>query len=397
MASLRQFLHHDAAPGVILIVAAALAMALDNSPLAWLYDGLLGVPVAVSIGDLAIDKPLLLWINDGLMAVFFFLVGLEIKREVLTGQLSSLDQATLPALAAVGGMAVPALVYLGIASGDPAALQGWAIPAATDIAFALGVLSLLGNRVPMSLKVFLLAIAIIDDLGAILIIAFFYTENLSLYSLGISAAAAAVLFMLNRLGVRRFTPYLLVGIVLWVMVLKSGVHATLAGVLIALALPLRLPDGKGTSPRFHEIEHALHPWVYFFVMPVFAFANSGIPLAGFEAGDILQPIPLGIALGLFIGKQVGVMAFCFAAVKTGLCKLPENATWLHVYGVALLTGIGFTMSLFIGGLAFSGAEQAGLVRIGVLGGSILSATLGYTVLRVASGRIGAASPAPSAA
>ncbi|MEQ8665092.1 MAG: Na+/H+ antiporter NhaA [Rhodospirillales bacterium] len=386
MTGIRQLLHHEAAPGIFLILAAVLAMILDNSPLSWLYDGLLSVPVSVSVGDLAIDKPLLLWINDGLMAIFFFLVGLEIKREVLTGRLSSVDQASLPALAAIGGMAVPALVYIGLNAGDATAIQGWAIPAATDIAFALGILSLLGNRVPASLKVFLLAIAIIDDLGAILIIAFFYTEDLSLYALGVSAAAAAVLFALNRFGVRSLTPYLLVGLVLWVMVLKSGVHATLAGVLVALTLPLRPPHGDTRPTKFHDIEHALHPWVYFFVMPVFAFANSGIPLAGFQFSDLFQPIPMGIALGLFVGKQIGVMGFCFAAVKSGLCKLPEGANWMHVYGVAILTGIGFTMSLFIGGLAFSDPEHAGLVRIGVLGGSFLSAVLGFSVLRYASTR-----------
>jgi len=384
--SLKKLLHHDAAPGVILILAATLAMILDNSPLDWLYDGLLSTPVAVSIGELAIDKPLLLWINDGLMAIFFFLVGLEIKREVLTGQLSSMDQAALPALAAVGGMMAPALVFLAVVSGDPNATSGWAIPAATDIAFALGVLSLLGNRVPVSLKVFLLAIAIIDDLGAILIIAFFYTEDLSLYALGISGIAAVILIGLNRFGVRSLSPYVLVGIVLWVMVLKSGVHATLAGVLVALALPLRPAHGEDTYSEFHEIEHSLHPWVYFFVMPLFAFANSGIPLAGVGIGDLFEPIPLGIALGLFLGKQIGVMTFCFIGVKIGIGKLPKGASWLQIYGIALLTGIGFTMSLFIGGLAFDGPEQAAQVRIGVLGGPILSAVHGYLVLRYASGQ-----------
>ncbi|WNK00624.1 Na+/H+ antiporter NhaA [Thalassospiraceae bacterium LMO-JJ14] len=384
--SLNQLLHHEAAPGVLLVIAAALAMAMENSPLAWLYDSLLGLPVVVGVGGLVIDKPLLLWINDGLMAVFFFMVGLEIKREVLTGRLSSFDQASLPALAAIGGMAAPALIYLAITSGDAAAASGWAIPSATDIAFALGVLSLLGNRVPVSLKVFLLAIAIIDDLGAILIIAFFYTEDLSLYALTVSLGAASILVLFNRLGIRALTPYLLVGIVLWVMVLKSGVHATLAGVLIALTLPLRPTANDPRPTRYHDIEHALHPWVAFLVMPVFAFANSGIPLAGFQPGDLLQPVPLGIALGLFVGKQIGVMGFCFAAVRLRLCALPEDATWLHIYGISLLTGIGFTMSLFIGGLAFAEPALAAQVRFGVLGGSCLSAVLGYTVLRLASRR-----------
>ena len=398
MSHLRKLLHHDAAPGFLLIFAAVLAMVLENSPLNWLYDALLELPVAVSIGGLAIDKPLLLWINDGLMAVFFFLVGLEIKREVLTGRLSSFEQASLPALAAVGGMVAPALVYLGINWENDAAVQGWAIPSATDIAFALGVLSLLSDRVPVSLKVFLLAIAIIDDLGAILIIAFFYTDDLSLYALAVSAVAAAILIGFNRLGVRALTPYLLVGLVLWVMVLKSGVHATLAGVMVALTLPLRPAHDDPRPTKYHEIEHALHPWVAFFVMPVFAFANSGIPLAGVGLDALMQPVPLGIAMGLFLGKQIGVMAFCFAAVRSGLCKLPEGANWLHVYGVALLTGIGFTMSLFIGGLAFAGPEEAAQVRIGVLSGSILSAALGYVVLRyfAQSDRAAVEAPSPTA-
>ncbi len=386
MSKLRTLFQHDAAPGMLLIIAAITALVLDNSPLHWLYDSLLDLPVVVSIGSLAIDKPLLLWINDGLMAVFFFLVGLEIKREVLTGGLSTREQAMLPALAAVGGMAMPALVYLAITAGDASAMRGWAIPAATDIAFALGILSLLGNRVPVSLKVFLLAIAIIDDLGAILIIAFFYTEDLSLYALSVSAIAAVILFGLNRAGVRRLSPYLLVGLVLWVMVLKSGVHATLAGVLIAFSLPLRTKDGDGTDPMYHEVEHGLHPWVAFLVMPVFAFANSGIPLSGVQLSDVFAPLPLGIAAGLFIGKQAGVMLCCYAAVRSGLCRLPEQAGWLHVYGVALLTGVGFTMSLFIGGLAFSDVAQAASVRIGVLGGSLVSATVGFAVLYLASRR-----------
>lgn len=393
---LREALRHEAAPGMLLILTAVAAMMLVNSPLSWLYNGLLELPVVVSIGALAIDKPLLLWINDGLMAVFFFLVGLEIKREVLTGKLSSFDQASLPALAAIGGMAVPALVYFAFTAGDPEAARGWAIPAATDIAFALGLLSLLGNRVPVSLKVFLLAIAIIDDLGAILIIAFFYTEDLSLYALAVSGVAAALLIACNRFGVRSYIPYLLVGLVLWTMVLKSGVHATLAGVMVALTLPLREADG-GTSAKFTGLEHALHPWVAFFIMPVFAFANSGIPLGGIGFADLLAPIPLAIAMGLFLGKQIGVMGCCWLAVRSGLCRLPEEATWLHVYGVALLTGIGFTMSLFIGSLAFADPAQAAQVRIGVLGGSFLSGLAGYLVLRHASGRERAARPAAAAA
>ncbi|MCG8692469.1 MAG: Na+/H+ antiporter NhaA [Minwuiales bacterium] len=374
-------LHHDAAPGVLLMMAAAVALLLDNSPLAWLYDAILSTPVAVQIGALSIDKPLLLWINDGLMAVFFFLVGLEIKRELLDGRLSSWNQAALPAAAAVGGMVMPALIYVAFNYDDPTALNGWAIPAATDIAFTLGVLALLGSRVPTALKVFLLALAIIDDLGAIIIIAIFYTADLSLASLAIAAICTAVLMGLNFAGVRRIAPYILVGIIMWVCVLKSGVHATLAGVVIALTVPLRVPLGAEESP-LHKLEHGLHPWVAFFVMPAFAFANAGVHLGGLSPADLLAPIPLGIALGLFAGKQVGVLGFTWVATRVGICRLPEGVSWVQIYGAALLAGIGFTMSLFIGALAFSDPEHASAVRIGVLTGSTLSAVVGYAVLRL---------------
>ena len=376
-------LRHDAAGGVLLMMAAALALVLDNSPLSWLYDSLLATPVVVQIGALSIDKPLLLWINDGLMAIFFFLVGLEIKRELIEGRLSTWQQASLPAIAAVGGMVAPALIYVAFNAGDPTAIRGWAIPAATDIAFALGVLALLGNRVPPALKVFLLALAILDDLGAIIIIALFYTADLSLASLAIGGIGAAILIAMNLSGVTRIAPYLVVGLIMWVCVLKSGVHATLAGVIVALTIPLQAHDAEGRSP-LRRLEHALHPWVVFGIMPVFAFGNAGVTLTGLSLDDLIAPIPLGIALGLFVGKQIGVLGFAWVGSRLGLCQLPEGVGWMQAYGVALLAGIGFTMSLFIGTLAFADPEHAAAVRLGVLSGSILSAILGYAVLRLSA-------------
>lgn len=380
MRALKRFIDHEASGGIILIAAAILALIMDNSALAGLYDRLLSTPMVVEIGALSLDKPLLLWINDGLMAVFFLLVGLEIKREFLEGQLASTDQIVLPGLAAIGGMAMPALVYVWLNWGDASALGGWAIPAATDIAFALGILALLGPRVPLALKVFLLTVAILDDLGAIIIIALFYTANLSLASLAIAAFFAVVLFIMNRAGVTRISPYILVGVALWVCVLKSGVHATLAGVVIALSIPMR--DGNGHSP-LKAMEHGLHPYITFFIMPVFAFANAGVSLAGMSFASLMEPLPLGIAMGLLLGKQVGVFGACFLAVKTGIARLPEGVGWLKIYGVACLCGIGFTMSLFIGTLSFADPEQAAAVRLGVLSGSICSALIGYVVLRIA--------------
>jgi NhaA family Na+:H+ antiporter len=380
---LTRLMHHEAAGGVLLMAAAALALLLDNSPLAWLYDSLLSTPVAVQIGSLILDKPLLLWINDGLMAVFFFFVALEIKRELLEGQLSTWRQASLPVAAALGGMIVPAAIYLAVTAGDPVAMRGWAIPAATDIAFALGVLALIGNRVPVALKVFLLALAILDDLGAILIIALFYTSELSLASLAFAGAGGAALVALNRSGVMRIAPYILVGIVMWVCVLKSGVHATLAGVVVALTIPLRSDDPAIPSP-LHRLESSLHLWVALGIMPLFAFANAGVHLTGLSVDVLLAPIPVGIALGLFLGKQIGVLGFAWLGSKAGICRLPDGVTWVQVYGVALLAGIGFTMSLFIGTLAFANPEHAAAVRLGVLSGSLLSAVGGYLVLRYAS-------------
>lgn len=374
------FFQHEAAGGIILMFAAAFALALDNSPLSWLYDALLGTPVVIKIGAFEINKPLLLWINDGLMAVFFFLVGLEIKREIVEGRLSSWQRASLPIMAAIGGMLVPALIYIAFNSSDPVAMRGWAIPAATDIAFALGVLALLGSRVPVALKVFLLALAIIDDLGAIIIIALFYTSELSVSVLAIAAVGMAVLGYLNYRGVTSVGPYLVTGLVIWVCVLKSGVHATLAGVIIALFIPIRAENEDGHSP-LKQIEHGLAPWVAFGVMPVFAFANAGVSLYGLSMSDLIAGIPLGIAAGLFIGKQVGILSFVWIGVKLGIARLPDGVGWMQIYGVSLLAGIGFTMSLFIGTLAFADPEHAAAVRIGVLAGSILSGILGYAVLR----------------
>lgn len=375
---IQRFLKLESASGILLIATAALAFALDNSPLGWLYDELLSVPLEIRIGTLEIAKPLLLWINDGLMAIFFLLVGLEIKREVLTGELSTRDRALLPAFAAVGGMAVPALIYAAINWGEPT-LDGWAIPTATDIAFTLGILSLVGSRVPLALKVFLTAVAILDDLSAILVIAIFYTDNLSTTALWAAVPFVAGLIALNRWRVRTFTPYALLGIAIWVCVLKSGVHATLAGVMVAFAVPLR---AGGDTPVV-RLEHALHPWVAFLVMPVFAFANAGIPLAGIEWADLIAPLPLGIALGLFVGKQLGVFLFTWAPVQLGIATRPPGTTWRHLYGASLLAGIGFTMSLFIGTLAFDAAEHAVGVRLGVLAGSFFSGVLGFWVLRTA--------------
>ena len=383
LAPFRAFLRLDSAAGIILVAAAGLALLANNSPLALWYDALLDTPASVRVGTLGIDKPLLLWINDGLMAVFFLLVGLEIKREMLEGELSRPGQIMLPALAAVAGMIVPAALFAAFNRDDPAALAGWAIPSATDIAFALGVLSLLGSRVPVSLKVLLTAIAVLDDLGAIVVIALFYTADLSTASLVLAAIALAGLALLNRAGVRHLGPYILVGLFLWTCVLKSGVHATLAGVALGLSIPLRGADG---SSPLRELEHALHPWVSFGILPIFAFANAGVSFAGIGPERLVAPVPLGIALGLFIGKQVGIFGAVYALVRLRVTGMPAGATWTMIYGVALLCGIGFTMSLFIGTLAYGtgaydSAARAADVRLGVIVGSLLSATAGYLVLR----------------
>lgn len=380
--SLRDFLRLESASGILLVGAAAFAMLLVNSPMAWLYNQLLEVPVAIRIADFEIFKPLLLWINDGLMAVFFFLVGLELKREVLEGQLSRPAQVVLPAIAAVGGMAVPAIIYAWFNWGDPVTIKGWAIPAATDIAFALGVLLLLGKQVPTALKVFLMTLAILDDLGAIVVIAIFYTADLSLSSLVIAFSALAVLVGMNRRGVMNLTAYVLVGLVMWASVLKSGVHATLAGVALAMVIPMRDPLRRDHWP-LRDLEHDLHPPVAYVILPVFAFANAGVSFQGVSLASLFEPVPLGIAAGLFLGKQLGVIGAAWLAVLLRVAVLPAGVTWAQLYGVAALCGIGFTMSLFIGSLAFeqAGQQYGAAIRLGILAGSLLSAVVGYTLLR----------------
>lgn len=381
---MREFLKLEAASGLLVMAGAVLAMIAENSPAQSFYGQLLSVPVEIRFGQFEIAKPLLLWVNDGLMAIFFLLVGLEIKREVLEGELSEPSRIILPAIAAVGGMAIPALIYVYFNWGDPDALNGWAIPAATDIAFALGVLSLLGNRVPESLKLFLLTLAILDDMGAIIIIAIFYTSDLSVSALLVSIIAIITLGILNRRRVTSLTPYIIIGVIFWAAVLKSGVHATLAGVVLAMFIPLRVTNEDGNSP-LRILEHDLHTTVAFLILPLFAFMNAGISLEGLSFNSLLDPIPLGIAAGLFAGKQLGIFGFVWTAVKLRLVKLPQEMGWLELYGLAALCGIGFTMSFFISGLAF---EQDGIDvilndRIGIFMGSVLSAIVGYLVLRIA--------------
>jgi Na+:H+ antiporter, NhaA family len=387
-ATLQRLSRHEAASGIVLMLASALALVLANSPMAGFYDLLLSLRGSVRIGSFGIEKPLLLWVNDGLMAIFFLLVGLEIKREVLAGQLSDRSGAILPAAAAIGGMVVPALIYLGITWHAPGATagaaSGWAIPAATDIAFSLGVMALLGSRVPTSLKLFLTALAIIDDLGAIVVIAIFYTEELSWVSLAVAAAALAVLVVLNLTGVRRVVWYVLVGLVLWVFVLKSGVHATLAGVALALAIPFEAKPGDA-SPLI-RVEHELAPWVAFGILPVFGFANAGLSFTGLSFSSILEPVPLAIAAGLFFGKQIGVSATAALVIRAGWAELPGNAGWVTLWGTSILTGIGFTMSLFIGTLAFGESDTEAIMRLGVLVGSALSAIAGAAVLGLSKRR-----------
>ncbi len=382
----KQGLDPAAKAGLLLAAAAVLGILSENiAALRPLYDGFLTTNVTVAVGELAIAKPLLLWINDGLMAIFFLLVALEIKREVYEGALSTWKRAALPVYAAVGGMLVPALIFLSVVGWESEEAKGWAIPAATDIAFALGVLSLFGKRVPAELKTFLLALAVVDDLGAIIIIAIFYTSKLSVAALMLAVLAGIGLFALNLSGVKRFTPYVLLGIVLWVCVLKSGVHATLAGVALGFAIPLQT-GRNGKSPA-KTAEHSLHPWVSFMVMPLFAFANAGVPLEGLNVELLLAPLSLAIMLGLFIGKQIGVFGFAVASIKLGIAERPTQASMMQLYGVCLLAGIGFTMSLFIGALAYVDPEHQTLVRIGVISGSILSGVVGAVILAFAKKRV----------
>jgi NhaA family Na+:H+ antiporter len=384
---LEEFIKKESSAGIVLIFATILALLLKNSPLSEIYNLFLHTPVEIRFGALHIDKPLYLWINDGLMAMFFLLIGLEVKREFIEGHLSDMTQVALPAIAAVGGMLVPALFYIYFNQDQPLGMQGWAIPTATDIAFALGILSLLGSRVPASLKVFLLALAIIDDLGAIIIIAIFYTVELSKLSIAIALLCIVTLIIMNRRGVVKKAAYIIVGIVLWVSVLKSGVHATLAGVALAFTIPLKSRDKEGNEFSIsHEIESDLHFWVAFFVLPLFAFVNAGVDLRQVSFESLLGPVPLGIAAGLFLGKQIGVFGFSYIAIKLKFAKMPAHSTWMQLYGVSVLTGIGFTMSLFVDSLAFKDdALYEYADRLAILGASFLSGLVGYLLLRFSKG------------
>tara|TARA_A100001037_G_scaffold158284_1_gene142687 strand:+ start:1185 stop:2531 length:1347 start_codon:yes stop_codon:yes gene_type:complete len=440
---LQQFFRLQSAGGILLVVAAVIAIFLNNSPFENNYHDILHSAIIVQIGDFSIDKDLHHWINDGLMAIFFLLVTLEIKREVLDGQLSSRAQISLPAIAALGGLALPAVIYAAINWGDADTLRGWAIPAATDIAFALGIITLLGNRVPESLKLTLVSIAIIDDLAAILIIALFYTENLAVLPLVGAAVCIFLLLILNRKKIKRLSPYMLLAAILWVCILKSGLHATLAGVLVAIFIPSKSKDEtvstghisesvtltetgvdtgifRGTiddrlyvelvdadlnssatevntgevtittrteQDPLYRLEHGLHIWVAFIILPVFALANAGVSLAGLSIDLFSEPVTLGVGLGLLVGKQVGVMAFTYVGVLSGICKLPNDVTWTQYYGLALLCGIGFTMSLFIGGLAFDSEGLQTLVRLGVISASLISGILGYSTLRITGSKV----------
>lgn len=368
--------------GLLLLAATILALVTANSSASQSYFDALQIPLTVGLAPMALTKPVLLWINDALMAIFFLVVGLEIKREAYQGALSRVKSALLPVIAAAGGMLVPALIYSAINWGDSAALRGWAIPSATDIAFVVGVLAMLGSRIPNGLKAFLLALAIIDDLGAIVIIALFYTSQVSVGALALAAIGLVALLALNRGGIKRIWPYLLTGVFVWVCVLKSGVHPTLAGVATALAIPLR-GAGDDTRSPLRDLEHALQPWVSFAIVPIFAFANAGVSLQGVTFNSLLMPIPLGIALGLFIGKMIGVFGFSKVAIASGLGEMPRGTSNAQLFGAAVLAGIGFTMSLFIGNLAFPDPALGDELRIGVLSGSIVSAIVGFAILRVA--------------
>jgi len=380
--SISKFLKLESASGIILMFATVLALVCANTPLQIYYSLILDTPVEIRIGALEIAKPLLLWINDGLMAVFFFLVGLELKRELVEGELSDKRNIVLPGVGAIGGMAVPAMVYIFFNAGDSTAMSGWAIPAATDIAFALGVLSLLGSRVPTTIKIFLTSLAIFDDIGAIIIIAIFYTVNISLAALVVVSFCILTLAVLNKRNVESNSLYILIGIVMWVAMLKSGVHATLAGVVLAMFIPIKSKTDSSYSP-LKSLEHDLHSAVAFFVLPVFAFANAGISFSGVGAEQVFHSVPLGIALGLFLGKQVGIFGVCWFAIKLNLARLPTGMSWIGLYGTAALCGIGFTMSLFIGALAFegSGTNQLFDERLGIIIGSLASGILGYLILR----------------
>jgi len=380
---IKRFLKMESSGGILLILATVTALIFANTHLETTYSLLIDTPLEIRLGSLEIAKPLLLWINDGLMAVFFFMVGLELKRELLEGELSDPKNVILPGIGAIGGMLVPALIYAYFNADDPVALKGWAIPAATDIAFALGILSLLGSRVPTSIKIFLTSLAIFDDIGAILIIAIFYTENISFLALALVAVCLPVLAFMNRRGIEAISAYMLIGIIMWVAMLKSGVHATLSGVILAMFIPMKSKTRPEIAP-LKTLEHDLHAVVAYFILPVFAFANAGIRLTGLGIEQIFHSVPVGIALGLFIGKQVGIFGLSWLAIKTGLTRLPRGMSLTSLYGTAALCGIGFTMSLFIGSLAF---EETGVnllfdERLGIILGSLASGVVGFWVLRM---------------
>jgi Na+:H+ antiporter, NhaA family len=387
--ALQDFLQKESAGGLVLMGAAAAGLLLANSPLARFYNAFLDLPFQIRLGSHGLDKPVILWINDGIMAVFFFLVGMELKREILEGHLSSLRKASLPAFAAGGGMLIPAAIYAAFNRADPVALQGWAIPTATDIAFALGILSLAGKGIPTALKAFLLSVAIFDDLGAIVVIALFYTAELSVFSLAAAAVLVLALFALNRAGVRKPAAYVLVGVPLWVAMLKSGVHATLAGVVLGFFIPLTARDRPAQpSPEspLESLERKLHPWVAFGVLPLFALANAGVPLAGLSIRDIFHPVPLGIFAGLVLGKPIGVLTLSWLAMRARLAALPEGVSWRQLRAVSVLCGVGFTMSLFIGSLAAEQGDEAhaNAARLGILAGSLTAGLWGYGALRAGS-------------
>jgi NhaA family Na+:H+ antiporter len=376
------FFKLESAGGILLIIAAVAAMLLKNSPVGGYYTAFLDVPIQIRIGPLDLDKPLFLWVNDGLMAVFFFTIGMEVKREILVGELSDPKQIVLPGMAGIGGIIGPALIYFGLNLGDELALQGWAIPTATDIAFALAVLAMIGN-VPTTLKLFLMTLAIIDDLGAIIIIAAFYTSNLSMLSLFVALLATTGLIWLSLKRTQRIGPFMILGIILWVSVLKSGVHATIAGVLLGFFIPMGDHEKENGSP-LENLLHGLHPWVAFAILPIFAFVNGGVDLTGMTPASLLEPVPLGIILGLLVGKQLGVFSFAWLSIKTGIAALPDKVSWGQLYGTSILTGIGFTMSLFISSLAF---EEVGMGysrpdRLAIIVGSLACGLLGYAVLKL---------------
>ena len=390
--SLQKFFTTEAIGGMLLLAAAVMAMILKNSAYGDNYSAFLETPVAVTIGvmDGALDikKPLLLWINDGLMAIFFFMIGMEVKREILIGQFSDIKQTILPIIAGIGGIAVPAIFYFLLTADNPEAIQGWAIPTATDIAFALGILALVGPGVPVALKLFLMTLAIIDDIGALAIIAFFFTSKLSMTAIIVAGISVAALITMSMRGVTRLAPYIFVGLILWASVLKSGVHATLAGVILGFCIPMgpREP-GRETESPLQMLIHEVHPWAAFFILPLFAFANAGISLAGMKLADLFTGVPLAIMVGLLVGKQVGVFGFSWLAIKMKLCELPEGISWQQLYGAAILCGVGFTMSLFIGSLAF---EEGGVLgttrpdRLGIIAGSLLAGIAGFVVLKIAT-------------